>query len=135
MISTQLNYLAIFITAALAMVIGALWFSELLFGKLWMVLVGKKMEDLQKSSNIGYVVAFGGALLSAFVMGHFIKYANATTWDAGLRTAVWAWLGFTLTSIVTNYMFAGRSWKLALIDAGYFLVTFSIMGMILAVWR
>jgi hypothetical protein len=49
---------------------------------------------------------------------------------AGLIVGL-AWIA---TSFGTNYLFARRSFKLYLIDAGYFVVLFPIMGVILGAW-
>lgn len=44
-------------------------------------------------------------------------------------------LGFIATSFGVNYLFAQRSMKLWLIDAGYVTVQFTVMGLVLGLWH
>ena len=39
-------------------------------------------------------------------------------------------LAFVVTAFGVNYLFGGKSFKLFLIDAGYFVVTYTLMGFI-----
>ena len=73
-----------------------------------------------------------GALVEAYVLAHFIHYAGAYTLVNGIKTGVWAWLGFVATVMIGNYMFAKRPMNLFYIDAGYALVNLMIMGAIIA---
>jgi hypothetical protein len=44
------------------------------------------------------------------------------------------WLGFVATTLAVNTYFGGRTRALWLIDNGYQLLAFVLMGAILAVW-
>jgi hypothetical protein len=135
-----LNYIAILLAAIASMVIGALWYSPLLFAKPWMRMIGKTEEDLKKDGGMGsgglnYAIAMGGSLIAAFILAQFVYLMDAKTIVSGIKLGLWIWVGFTATSTFTHYSFSGRPLKLALLDAGYFLVTYTVMGAILAGWR
>ncbi|MBD3233937.1 MAG: DUF1761 family protein [candidate division Zixibacteria bacterium] len=131
----SVNYLAVLVAAIVNMIIGALWYSPLLFGKSWMGLVGKSEEDLRKeNSPIPYIIAFVSSLIMAYVLSHIIDYIYADSILEGLQAGFWSWLGFTATTFATNYAFQRQSTKLYLIDALYYLVGLLVMGIILAVW-
>ncbi len=130
----DLNYWAILAAAIINMAVGAVWYSNALFAKQWVKLTGRKMEDMRGASP-GYLVAAVGALVQAFILAHFVRYAGAVTFADGLITGFWLWLGFTAITTAVNGLFAGRPWKLWQIDAGYFLVVLVINGGLLAVWR
>ncbi len=131
----SVNYLAVLVAAIANMIIGALWYSPVLFGTSWMGLVGKTEEDLRKdSSPIPYIIAFVSSLVMAFVLSHIIDYVYADSLIEGMQTGFWIWMGFTATTFAANYAFQRQSTKLYLIDALYYLVGLLVMGIILAVW-
>lgn len=121
--------------AVAAMIIGSLWYSPLLFGKEWMVLVGKKEEDI-KGANAGpaYFWTTVGSLVSAYVLAHFVDYAGAETAWAGAITGFWIWLGFHVFMMVSGALFEDRPMKLVFINATNSLVTLMVMGAIVVAW-
>lgn len=131
---TDINYLAVLVAAVVSWLIGALWYSPAMFGKQWMKLIGKKEKDLRAGANTGYAIALLGFLIIAFVMAHFIDYAESTAVATGMETGLWLWLGFVASTMAINYAFGQRARSLWVIDAGYFFVTFLVMGAILAAW-
>lgn len=130
---THLNYLAILVAALVQMVVGALWYSPLLFSKQWSKAVGKTMDEM-RGSGTAYVFPAIGALLTAYVMAHIVDYTGAVSLAQGLQTGFWVWLGFTLPAIAVDVVFAGRNKELLYINAGYHLVNMLLAGAILAVW-
>jgi hypothetical protein len=130
------NYLVVLVSAIVSMIIGSIWYSPAVFGKQWMRLVGKTQEDIQKM-NKGPV--YGGmfllALVLAYVMSHIIDFAQATTISRGLKTGFWTWLGFVATTKGAEYLFLGKPRTLYMIDVGYHLVEFLVIGALIAVWQ
>ncbi len=131
-----INYVAMIVAAVSSMVVGALWYSPLLFLNPWMKLIGKTAEECKdqmagvKPMAIMAVVS----LVASYVIAHWVYYANATDLVGGLQAGFWGWLGFNVISI-GDYLFAGRPMKLFLINSGQQLVSLLVMGAILAVWR
>lgn len=130
----SINYLAVLVGAIVSMVIGAVWYSMPVFGKLWMQEIGKKMDDLKGGAKTGYIVAFVSALVMSYILAHFVDYTGATTVTTGAITGFWIWFGFVATVGAAKTVFTGKSFKLFAIDYGYHLVELVVMGMILAVW-
>lgn len=130
------NYGAVAIAAVLAMVIGSAWYSPALFGKEWMKLVGKTEAEAKKGNMpLLYGTMFVGALIEAYVLAHFVHYAGAYSLINGIKTGIWAWLGFVAVTSLGNSMFEGRPMKLFYINAGYALVNLMVMGAVIAVVR
>ncbi len=128
----QVNYVAVVISAVAAMVVGSIWYGPL-FGKAWMKLVGITKADVKKEEMPKmYGAMFAGALIEAYVLSIFIHYAGAYTLVNGIKTGVWAWLGFVATVMLGNYMFSKKPMNLYFIDAGYALVNLMVMGAIIA---
>jgi hypothetical protein len=131
----HLNPIAILAAAVSMFLIGGLWYSPLLFARPWMALNGFTEESLRARGGTGRI--FGGsfalALLSAANLAAYLGGPETTAaWGAtaGALTTVWivAALGIT-------YLFERRGLKLFLINAGYYVVAFPLMGLIVGVWR
>jgi hypothetical protein len=139
-----INYWAIATCTIINMVLGALWYSPLLFGKIWAKLMGldyNKMKTdptIQKSTQKGYIVSSICHLIMVIIMAHFIQYTHASgSWSDGLKTGFCCWLGFTLTTMLPNQIFSKTdfSWLVAAINIGYPMVGLSTAGAILAAWQ
>lgn len=136
MTEVQINIWAVLVAMAAQYVLGGFWYSPLLFGKAWMAALGVSEEELRK---VNKVAAYGGTLVATFIMAyvlaHFVAYAGANTVLLGLTTGFWTWLGFVGTTLLINGLFQGRSMKLWVIDAGFYLVGLLVMGAVLGAWR
>ena len=138
MFEVEVNYLAVLVAGIVAMAVGALWYSPLLFAKPWVVAMGWSQQQLAKrKTSLGraYELTFLATLVSAFVLSVCIGYVDAMTVVEGAIVGFWLWLGFVATTMAATALFQGQSLSLYLIDAGYQLVGLAIMGSILAVWR
>ena len=130
----DINWLAIIVAAVMSMAIGALWYSPTLFGRQWAKLLSKKVGDMG-DSKAGYMVTALGALIQAWILVHFVRYAGSITFWKGAITGFWLWVGFVAVVMAGTLIFEGKSWKLWRINAGYYLVVLVINGGLLAAWR
>lgn len=132
----NINYVAVLVAAISSMVVGALWYSPLLFGKMWMKMLGKTEEEIKKEggASTGYIVAGISSLLASYILAHFVDYTGATDILGGVTTAFWAWLGFVVTTHAVITSFENRKWGIYMISVFHHLVSFLVMGAILAVW-
>jgi hypothetical protein len=53
---------------------------------------------------------------------------------AGLHTGLFMSVVWVFTSIAVTHLFVGRTFRLILIDAGFYVVFFSLAGLILDAW-
>jgi hypothetical protein len=128
------NLVSVVLAGIAAMVLGFIWYGPL-FGKKWMELTGKTMKDFEKMKSDmpkTYLQGFVLALITAYVLAHFVKYAGAATITDGVMTGVWVWLGFAATLMYGAVLWEGKDKRLFLLNAGYFLVNYIVMGAILA---
>lgn len=128
-----INYWAILVSAVLAQVIGALWYSKYLFADVWMKHVKIDFKKM-KPEVTPFIVAFVGALVMAYVLSYMVDYAEALSVLDGLIVAAWIWLGFVFTPEVISSQFNKKPFELVLIDTGHYLAVLVMMGGILAVW-
>ncbi|HSX24096.1 MAG TPA: DUF1761 domain-containing protein [Candidatus Saccharimonadales bacterium] len=131
----DINWMVVVVAAIVNMVVGAAWYSGALFGKQWSQLTGRKLEDMRKNAGPGYAVTAVGALVQAWILVHFVAYAQATTAVKGAVVGFMLWLGFVAITQGVNTVFAGTRKKLWAINTGYFLVVLVINGALLAAWK
>jgi Protein of unknown function (DUF1761) len=130
---TGINIWAVLVAAVSSFLLGGLWYSPILFHKLWNREAGRG-EHPEKMQHAGRVfgVAFVFALISAWVFAWWLGP------DPELRDALIKGLaagaGIAGASFGINYQFAGRSFLLWAIDAGYHTAQFVLFGSVLALW-
>ena len=126
----EINWIAIILCVVASMIIGFLWYSNMLFAKPWVKLIGKKMDDM-KNPGMSYALTTLSSAIMAIVLSMIIRYADAMDLMDGALIGLLAGLGFVATTTATNYLFEGRSKNLYLINVGYHVVTLTVMGAIL----
>jgi len=126
--------------AVAAFVIGFLFHGPL-FGRLWMKLANVHMTGNEKFSDMipQMLKNFLVNLVCAYVLAMFIYvtasyYNNVGNIVGGMGIAVWAWLGFLVTSSSIDVIWMGKSKKLWAFEVVASLVAFLAMGAILAAW-
>jgi hypothetical protein len=128
--SVEVNWTAILIVGVVNMVLGWLWYSPALFGKMWMVEMGKKGDMKPQPAKL--LAMFVLALLIGYVMTYFISWAGADTFALGLEVGIWAAIAFRILPSASGTFAADGSWKLWMVNNGYWLVSLALMGGILA---
>jgi hypothetical protein len=129
----KLNYLAVVVAALSGFVVGGVWYSAL-FAKAWTKETGLSEEDLRRRSP---AAVFGGAFIASLISSLVLAMFLGPTADAafGATAGLFVGLGWVATSLTTTFLFERRSLRLIAIDAGYHVVAFTIMGLILGAWH
>ncbi len=136
MVMVPVDYLGVLINAILSMVLGFLWYGPL-FGKKWIKLSSLKSDNSKASGSVMarmYTLMFIGALLMAFILDHALIFASVYLKiygiSAGLMVGFVNWLGF-IAPVTLNEVLAGnKSFRLWLINAGYYLILLLVMGIV-----
>ncbi len=119
-----------------AMVVGALWYSPVLFGKPWAKAMGTTEKEMAKARARLMPILIAVSLLTALVMSLFVVYFQNFTRDSwlmsGFDTAVLAWFGFAGTALVAHGAWDPRPKDLLYINLGNRLVTLLVMGLIIS---
>ncbi len=135
----RINYTAVGVSALAYWLLGALWYSPLLFANRFITLMRLTPEQLTamqaSGANKEHAIALLNSLILAYVLAHFVRYIGAETISDGMQTGFWLWLGFIATSNLETVLFEMRPLGLYLISSGYHLVGLLGMGALLAVWR
>jgi hypothetical protein len=122
-------------TALLGFAVGGLWYGPL-FGKAWAAARGLSDEQL-KNANMPLIfgLTFLLNLFSAAVLDHVLATYGGPGVHLTMMIAGGVALGFILPAMAVNYLFARLSLKLFLIDGGYWLIIYVLMGVVLALLR
>lgn len=133
---SDLNYLAILVTAVVIFAIGALWYTAL-FGKQWLAAhayTPEQLEGMKQGMGKAYGLSFVAYLVLAAVMDLLIVRLGITEALSGVKLGVTCWLGFVATIGLTANLYSNKRLATYLIDATYQLVFMVVAGVILAIW-
>ena len=133
----DVNFLAVGVATVPAFVLGALWYSPVLFARPWMAAHGfteERIKELQSRASLAYATSFACwfvmATVLALVAPHFGDGVRAM-----LHVGLLLWLGFSATTGLTQNRFSDKPISLWTIDAGYQIASVTIMSVVLGVRR
>lgn len=126
-----MNIWAILTAAVSSFLLGGLWYSPALFGRIWNAENGGAPQSGHpaKVFGISFVFSLIAATCFAFWLG------AAPPLEVAVKAGALAGFGFVAASFGINYQFAQRSFKLWLIDGGYHRVQFVLFGIVLGLWH
>jgi hypothetical protein len=128
----HVNFLAIVVATTVSLGLGSIWYSPVLFGKVWQRASGTGAAT-SRSGNMA--LTFGGAfalmLVASFVFAMFLGPRPSIPFATGAGFA--AGLCWVTTSFGVNYLFERRSFALFAINGGFHTLQFTLMGLILGV--
>lgn len=130
----SVNWVAVFVSTLAAFALGGLWYSKGLFGDKWMSEVGLTEETVNEANSVRL---FGGALALQFVAATAVAVVIGTGagWWPGLRTGLLIGICLVAPAYGITYLFEQRTQRLFLINAGYYVVLFAVVGTIVGAWR
>lgn len=130
---TEINFIAVLASAFASFVLGAAWYSPVLFMQRWCQETGVDPADsIEKPARV-YGRTFVLTLLSALALALLLGPAPELT--TAILSSMLAGVGLIATSMGINYQFARRSLTHWLIDSGFHVGRFLVMGLILGLWH
>jgi hypothetical protein len=131
----KVNIWAVILAGVSYLIVGALWYSPLLFGKQWIQLNGFTDEDFKTNKPMWMItlVSFLSASVSAFVISWILGVNSNALFGAIIGAGI-AFFWITMSKL-PNVLFENQPVKLFLIHAGFDLVSYMVMGAIVANWR
>jgi hypothetical protein len=130
-----INYFAVLAAAVSTFLIGAVWYSPMMFYNAWLKANNFNDEEVRKASKARM---FGWSFVFSFIIAlNLALFLNApeTDFTWGATAGFLTGFGWVALSIGVVALFEGRSWTYILINGGYNVMAFTIMGAILGFWR
>ena len=129
---SQLNWPAIFVSAFSNFLIGGIWYS--VFKKQW-IRVNEFTEEYLSKRNLPLVfsLSFLFSLIMSFNLAMFL--GPKADFAFGLISGFLTGFGFVFFSIGIISLFEKRSHRYVLINGGYMVIVFTVMGAILGAWH
>lgn len=128
----EINLLAVVLAATAAMIVGALWYSPMLFGKKWMGAVGKSPDvpgAMMPRKELA--IQFVGALVVAYVFAYLAAALGYQTIGDVIVLGLWIWAGFYATMLLDSVLWEGRPWILYFINASQRLASILLMAIVI----
>lgn len=133
-----INWLAVFIAALASISLGAIWYG-LLFRNAWLRAVGLTAQEIRS----GYLIkVIGSSLIMGLVVSTGMAVLLESYWisaekniAAGASLGVLCGIFFLFPSISMSYILARRPISLVLIDAFFYLLAYTCIGVIVGAWR
>lgn len=130
-----INHVAVLVCAAANLLVGALWYSPLLFFKAWKQANGFSDEDLKKVNPVKtYSLTLVFSTIICYNLAFFLGDAKTDAAWGAIAGAL-AGCGFAALIFAVVGLFEMRSWRYILINGGYITVYFTLVGLILGLWR
>lgn len=159
------NFYAVFVSALVTLLVGFVWYNPKVFGTIWMNETGMTEEKAKQSNMLkvfGLTIFY--SLMLAFLMPalvvhqlgalgmiggpEFIETAKPSyaafladygdkfrTFEHGALHGFMSGLFLALPITAINGLFEQKSWKYILVNAGYWMVSMTIMGAIICGWK
>lgn len=137
---TDLNFWAVLVSGLVYWVLGGIWYAAV-FTKPWQEALGfnalneTEKAGLQKGFPKALLAHFVSGLLTSVVLAKVVSAMGATSFVDGIIYGFWIWLAFAFTLNLNSLMFEQRPKQVFLINNGFFLIAFAVIGGILTVWR
>ena len=126
--------LPILAAAVAAWLIGALWYSQVMFAEAWVKAheyTPEQVAAMQVTQGKVIAATLVAMILMAAVLQVFLKHLGADSVRDGMLWAFHAWLGFAVPLGYIAHLYSRKRISAWLIDLGYQLVYLLVMGAIL----
>lgn len=127
--------LGVFVAAVATMAFGALWYSKILFGDMWMRLMhgdGAQMPEFSsRSAMLHYAAAFVLEIVTAYALAYLFVLTRGETISQMAALVFWAWLGFMLPVLAASILWDNKPKKLFFLNSLHRLIALLIAGIVL----
>ncbi|MEK7631089.1 MAG: DUF1761 domain-containing protein [Patescibacteria group bacterium] len=134
----EINYTLILGAALAQFVLGAVWYSPLMFGKWWMQIMGadrlskEELQKMQKEMAPFYGLQFLLTVIFTFVLAMFVHYLQmANVGFHAYGVAGWIWFGFIAPTQIAGVVWANTK-KQFWAKQIFVMITYQLVGLMLA---
>ncbi len=135
---SQINLVAVLISAIVYFMIGSLWYSFLVRDA-WVaelkehdVTIKQHAKEVLRTKML---LTFCANVLASIAMALLVIMAGSTTVYSGFCLGLLCVLGFAATTLGTVFIWEHRSFRLFLLDIGYPAIGLIVAAIILSIWQ
>lgn len=128
----RVSFVALVVVTLIAFVASSVWYSQLLFGRLFLELSG--VTASAHPSPVKAVLELLRTFVLAFVIARLVLRLNIADWKHALELGLWLWLGFPVILLTGSVLWQNIPWSLAAIHSGDWLIKLVLIPVVLAAW-
>lgn len=134
MLFGNVNILAVIVAAILKMILGAIWYSPSVFGKVCCSANALDKTEDMKPTTWQYAAEGALSLLMALVIALFVNWTDIGTIPEALTVAFFLWLGFVATTQLCGVIWGKCPINAFLVHTSFVLLALLIMTTLITVW-
>ncbi|MFN4111220.1 MAG: DUF1761 domain-containing protein [Ignavibacteria bacterium] len=131
----EINLLAVFVITLFTFFLGGLWYSKVLFARLFIKNINLSEDELKKGGKLIFIYEFIAAFITNYVLASIIFLSDANDFWRGFQLGIILWIGFVAMTHLSTVTFEKRNFTLFLLQIFYRLIAISVSGGILAIWK
>ncbi len=131
---SSLNWISVIVATLVYFVLGAIWYSPVLFGNIWMKLRDLNPETMEQPNPIIYLYSFILQFIAVVSLALFITALGVDSAGNGALIGFGAGAGFVFSLAGTTGIFTEIPMKLHFLDNGYHVVGLVLAGLVLGMW-
>jgi len=127
----KMNYWAIAVTGIAAFILSIIWYSPLVFGKIW-----EQYRHAPNPSIPQWTMAFAPLreLIASFTLAWLVIKLNLRDWKDTAKLMLLLWLAFHAVGMAGAILWDNMQWQLGLVHAGDWFMKMLFMGILLTIW-
>jgi hypothetical protein len=132
----EVNYVLVAVATVVQFVLGALWYSPVLFGKIWMEIMEctnippEELKKMQKEMAPFYVLQLVLTLLTTLAFANLVPYVTAFSI---YHLAFWIWVGFIAPIQIGSVVWANTK-KQYWLKQILIMISFQLVAIMLTAW-
>lgn len=131
---SSLNWVSILGASIVYFILGALWYSPLMFANFWINLRGLNVDEMDSPNPIIFLYSFLLQTITVISLAIFLNALDIVSASEGAFIGLVVGLGFVFTTAGSTGIFTKLSMPLHFIDNGYHVVGLTLSGFILGWW-
>ena len=129
---SSINLLIVFAATVAANFLGGLWYSPIVLGKPWRAAIGLVSSGEMTNPAGTFISGFVLQLLAASMLAALL--GPSASGIEGLQLGTLIGFSFVMTALGMTNLFEHRPVSLILINSGYHIVSYGLMGFIIGQW-
>jgi Protein of unknown function (DUF1761) len=127
----RVNFLALAVISVIAFFASSIWYSPLMFGRLFLELSGVAASH---PSVLKALCELLRTFILAYVIARLMLRLNVADWKDALGVGLWLWIGLPVILLTGSMLWQNVPWQLAAIHAGDWLIKLILIPVGVTLW-